>query len=134
MQLDKMLGQVLVRVPDCVAVGFVNMESGLLLQAKTVDSHPEEVLDVVAAATGDLFQGENVRLIERMFDKSRGTSAAPTGYFKEIYVLSDNLLHIFLRGKRDPTNALVVVCRRSVVLGMAMAKARACLQDVEKSV
>ena len=30
------------------------------MSIKTVDSHPQEIIDLVAAATGDLFNGPNV--------------------------------------------------------------------------
>jgi hypothetical protein len=50
-------------VPECVAAGMVDM----LLALDTVDSHPQEVLDLLAAATFDLFQGRNVVLIEDSF-------------------------------------------------------------------
>ena len=56
----------------CVAAGFVDMTTGMLLGVKTVDSHPAEVLELVAAATADMFQGANVTMIEKMFKKARG--------------------------------------------------------------
>lgn len=57
MSLDKALVQAQSDIPECVASGYVDMSTGMLLGVKTVDSHPSEVLDLVAAATGDLFRG-----------------------------------------------------------------------------
>lgn len=57
MSLDSALNKAQASVPECVAVGYVDMSTGMLLGVKTVDSHPQEVLDLVAAATADLFQG-----------------------------------------------------------------------------
>lgn len=65
-------------VPECVAVGYVDMTTGMLLDVTTVDSHPSEVLDLVAAATADLFQGPSVTAIEKLFRKSRGRSRMGT--------------------------------------------------------
>ena len=95
MSLDKALSAAQTDVPECVAVGYVDMSSGFLLGVKTVDSHPGEILDLVAAATGDLFQGKNVTEIERLFDQSRGITnrAAGAHYFNEIVVFSTNLIH-----------------------------------------
>ena len=42
-------------VPDCIAAGYIDLDSGMVLGMKTVDSHPIEVLNLVAAATADLF-------------------------------------------------------------------------------
>jgi len=43
--------------------------SALSAALRTVDSHPQEVLDLVAAATGDLFQGNNVTAVEQLFTR-----------------------------------------------------------------
>ena len=74
----------------------------MLLSIRTVDSHPREVIDLVAAATADLFNGPNVSMIETMFKRSRGLSDDGHHYFQEIIVNSDNLIHVFLRSKAVP--------------------------------
>jgi hypothetical protein len=132
--LDRALTNAQNSVPECVACGYVDMSTGMLLAIKTVDSHPREVLDLVAAATADLFQGSNVVAIERMFKKSRGVKDDGHHYFQELLVLSDNLLHIFMRGKKNNEHAVVFVCRKNANLGMALAKARIALESVEAAV
>ena len=131
MSLDSELTNVQRSVPECVAAGFVDIKTGMLLAVRTVDSHPQEVLDLVAAATGDLFQGQNVSAIESMFKRARGVKDDGHHYFQEIIVLSDNLIHVFQRGKRNEDMVLVTVCRASANLGMVLAKARAALPAVE---
>lgn len=119
-------------IPECLAAGYVDLSTGMLLDAKTVDSHPAEILDVVAAATSDLFQGPNVTLIENMFKKARGLKPDDGHhYFQEIIVNSDNLIHIFLRGKKNEDHVLTFVCRKSANLGMALTKARSQLPKLE---
>lgn len=132
MSLDKAITSAQTEVPECVAVGYVDMVSGLLLAVKTVDSHPSEVLDLVAAATGDLFQGKNVVEIEKLFDKSRGiTRAAGSHYFNEIVVFSTNLIHVFIRSKKNPSQAAVFVCRISANIGMVLVRTRAAMASIE---
>jgi hypothetical protein len=111
-------------VPECLAAGYVDVASGMLLGVKTVDSHPSEVLDLLAAACAELFQGPNVVAIEDIFKKSRGTNDADAHYFQEMIVLSDNLVHIFTRGKTMQDHIVTFVCRKSVNMGMALTKAR----------
>lgn len=130
MSLDIAISGLMKQVPDCVACGVVDISTGMLLGVKTTDSHPQEVLDLVAAATGDLFQGANVIAIENMFKKIRGVQES-RHYFQEIIVNSDNLLHIFQRGKRTEDMVLVTVCRASANLGMAISKARRGLAEIE---
>jgi hypothetical protein len=131
MSLDKALATAQAEIPECVAAGYVDMVSGLLLGVKTVDSHPGEVLDLVAAATGDLFQGKNVVEIEKLFDKARGISDRKQHYFNEIVVFSTNLLHVFLRSKKNPNQAAVFVCRASANIGMVLVKSRAAIVHAE---
>jgi len=133
MALDKGLAAAQAQVPECIAIGYVDMSSGMLLGIKTVDSHPSEILDLVAAATADLFQGANVTAIEGMFKKARGTSQDTRHYFKDILVFSENLLHVFLRGKKNVDHAVVFVCRGSANVGMVLTKSRATLAAIEAS-
>jgi hypothetical protein len=132
--LDVSLTKAMAQIPECVAAGYVDMATGMLLGVKTVDSHPQDVLDLVSAATADLFQGANVTAIEKMFRKARGHSEDGNHYFQEIIVFSTNLIHVFLRSKKAPSQACVFVCRSAANIGMVIVKSRGALSEVEKSV
>lgn len=124
MSVETILVQTMKDVPKAVAAGVVDMETGMLLGVKTVDSHPQEILDLVAAATKDLFEGDNVTAIEDTFKRVRGVESKER-YFQEIIVTSTNLLHIFARIKSMPQAVAVVVCRADTNLGLAVMKVRA---------
>lgn len=128
--LDRALAEIMKNVPECLATGWVDMNTGMLLGVKTVDSHPQEVLDLVAAATTDLFQGPNVVAVEQLFKKARGVTTREH-YFREIVVMSQNLIHVFMRGKKKDDQVLVIVTRVSANLGMVLTKSRAALGAVE---
>ena len=132
-KLDDALQRSLTSIPDCLAAGFVDLASGMVLSIKTVDSHPSEVFDMLAAATSDLFQGPNVVAIEQVFKKARGLPEnVDQHYFQEIIVNSDNLIHVFLRGKRQQ-QVICFVCRKGANLGMVLTKARMAMPEVEAS-
>lgn len=131
--LDNAMQQAISTVPECLAGGYVDLSSGMLLGIKTVDSHPQEVLEMLAAATADLFQGPNVVTIENMFKKARGLPMDDYHYFQEIIVNSDNLIHIFMRGKHNQDHVVTFVCRKSANLGMVLTKARLALPSVESA-
>lgn len=132
--LNDTLQQAITTVPECVAAGYVDLASGMLLGVKTVDSHPEEVLELLAAATADLFQGSNVVTIENMFKKARGVPMDDYHYFQEMIVNSDNLIHIFIRGKSNQDHVATFVCRKSANLGMVLTKARSAMPQIEAAV
>jgi hypothetical protein len=131
MSLDKALQDAISSIPECVAAGYVDLTTGMLLGVKTVDSHPAEVLEVVAAATADLFQGSNVVLIENMFKKARGVENDGHHYFQEMIVNSDNLIHVFLRSKSNEEHVVCFVCRKSANLGMVLTKSRTTIPALE---
>jgi hypothetical protein len=133
-KLDSALQTALASVPECVAAGYVDLSTGMLLGIKTVDSHPKEILELLAAATSDMFQGSNVATIEKMFKKARGLKDDGHHYFNEMVVNSDNLIHIFVRGQKNEEHVIGFVCRKSANLGMALTKARASITSVEAAV
>ncbi len=131
--LDNAIQTAVQQIPECVAAGYVDMSTGMLLGVKTIDSHPSEVLDMLAAATADLFQGSNIVAIEKMFKRSRGVPDDGHHYFQEMMIFSDNLLHIFIRCKGFTDHVMTFVCRKNVNIGMALAKARMAMPTIEKS-
>ncbi|MEU7138705.1 hypothetical protein ABZ942_04560 [Nocardia sp. NPDC046473] len=116
-------------VPECVASGAIDMSTGMLLAVETLDTHPAEVLDLLAAATLDLFQGRNVVMIEDIWKERRGVRSE-RHYFQEILVNSDNLTHLFIRTESRDDVVIVVVCRKTVNVGMLFAQARRVVRDI----
>jgi hypothetical protein len=134
MSLDKALQTTMSTVPECLASGYVDMDTGMLLGVQTVDSHPQEVLDTLAAATADLFQGASVVQIEKIFKTSRGTEKDDQHYFQEMLIFSENLLHVFMRTKKYPAHVVCFVCRRSANPGMVLTKARMGMDSISSAV
>ncbi|MEL7145933.1 MAG: hypothetical protein AAFO69_06165 [Bacteroidota bacterium] len=130
MNLDNALEASIKNVPKAVAAGVVDMESGMMLQMKTTASHPQEVFDFLAAATKDMFEGENVVTIENIFKKARGSKSAEH-YFKEIVVYSTNLLHFFTRIPGKESIVYAVICNAEANVGLVMVKAREIAKNLE---
>ena len=117
-------------VPKAVAAGVVDMGTGMMLGIKTTGSHPQEVFDFLAAATKDMFEGENVTTIENMFKKARGVKSDEK-YFREIIVTSKNLLHFFTRLPNNPTVVFAVVCTIDANVGLVLVKGREISKDLK---
>ena len=134
MSLDKALESAMSTVPECLGCGYVDMDTGMLLGVQTVDSHPQKVLDTLAAATADLFQGSNILSIESEFKKTRGAEKDDSHYFQEMIIFSENLLHVFMRTRKYPGHVLCFVCRKSANPGIVLTKARMALDPVSDAV
>jgi hypothetical protein len=123
MSADALVRDSLANIPKAVAAGVVDMSSGMMLAIKTVDSHPQAVLDILAPATKELFEGDMVLHIESLFKKARGVNNNER-YFQEILISSTNLWHYFGRIKSSPHQVMVVVARGDVNMGLFLVKAR----------
>jgi hypothetical protein len=132
-KLSSALQTAIAGIPECLAAGYIDLSSGMLLGIRSVDSQPAAVVDLLAAATADLFQGSNVRTIEQIFKKARGLADDGHHYFQEFIVNSDNLIHVFIRGKNEEQVACFV-CRKTANLGMALTKSRAAMPALEAAV
>lgn len=117
-------------IPDYVGSGIVDISTGMLLAIDTVDHHPREIIDVVAAATADLFQGRTIMHIEELWKQNRGVTDGGH-YFHEILVNSENLVHLFLRSKANPDIVATIICTRQVNVGMLFAQARRVMRDLD---
>lgn len=123
MSAEAIVKSLLTDVPKALAAGVVDMGTGMLLAVKTVESHPQAVIDLLAAATRDMFEGDSVVTIENIFKKVRGVTSNEH-YFKEILVSSTNLWHYFGRLKSNQSVVIVVVARGDVNLGTFLVKSR----------
>ncbi len=129
-ELNEALQSATASIPECLAAGYIDLSSGMLLGIRSVDSQPNDVVELLAAATADLFQGTNVQMIESIFKKARGLKDDGHHYFQEIIINSDNLIHVFIRGKNEEQVACFV-CRKTANLGMALTKARSSMPALE---
>ncbi|MEJ2761546.1 MAG: hypothetical protein P8126_08435 [Gammaproteobacteria bacterium] len=123
MSADSIVSSAISNIPKAVAAGVVDMGTGMLLGVKTTESHPQEVLDLVAAGTKELFEGDSSMSIENTFKKDRGDSDKDH-YFQEIIINSKNLIHVFSRLKSNQGVVMVVVCRIDANLGQVVMKSR----------
>ena len=118
------------QVPECIIAALVDMSTGMLLAVDTADdSSADEDLDLLAAATFDLFQGRNVTIIQDVFTGRGATSVRHS--FQEMVVNSDDLVHLFLRSAHHQDLVAVVVCRRVTNIGMLFAQARLVLKQMD---
>jgi len=92
--------------PDSLACAVVNLATGLIVASHHVPSYlTQAYLDALAAAAVDMFRGRNVKRIEDMLSKARGTPVKDT--FEEITITTAGTHH-FMKAIRD-RNLLVVM-------------------------
>jgi len=105
----------------------VDTSTGALLGVQTIEPIPQEVRDLISVAATDLFQDSALLAIESMFGRLGGTEDDSGNDVQEIVAFSDNLLHVFLRSKRNSNHIFVFVTRNTANLGTVLSKSRIAL-------
>lgn len=127
-RLDTAITSAKTQVPDCVAVGLVDLDSALLLAYKTTDQHPESILSMVAAAAQEMFEGANVKTIESLFAERRGV--AGESLINEVWFGTKGTQHFMVRGGRGGRQVVVFVCAKAANIGMILAKGRPAAETI----
>ena len=133
MKIEAALTTAIETIPDCIAAGYVDMETGMLLGAHAPDPQDQSVLDTLAIAVANLFQGRGVRGFETLL-KSVGTEDAHNEGFGEIAVLTGDRINIFLRTPTYPDHVVCYICRSSANIGLALTKSHLSLGPVVAAV
>jgi hypothetical protein len=114
--------QVLEKVDDCLAVGVVDLNTGMLMGVHhTVPYFTQAYLDAVAAAAVDMFRGKNVRRVEELLSAQRGEEMKDT--FEEVFISSIKVFH-FMTVIKDKSAVVVMVTKKSANQGMGWAALR----------
>lgn len=131
MSLSRELARAVLDVPDCLGAGYVDLRTGLLLGSETGHPNQGAVVNLLAQAASDLFHGPNVSAIEGLFKRVLGFTNQGQHYFQEVIINSDALVHVFLRGTRNPDCVLVMVCRKPANLSATLTKCRSAFPSIE---
>lgn len=119
------------QIPNCIAIGYVDMAQGVLLGSRVDGNHPADVLALVAAATAEQMQGPTITEIERQFAAARGAKHVDHMIDELTFKTKSGLYHVVQRCVKNPEHALVVVCGKGANPGMVGAKAAVALPAIE---
>ena len=133
MSIEAALATAMESIPDCIAAGYIDMETGMLLGTKVADPEGGDSLDTLAVAVANLFQGRGVRAFEQLLRQAEPESPDGSG-FGEIAVFSNDRLNIFLRTREYPDHVVCYVCHNSANVGLALAKSHLSLGSVAAAV
>ncbi|WP_170384541.1 hypothetical protein [Ruegeria atlantica] len=133
MTIETAMATAMTTIPDCIAAGYVDMETGMLLGANTSDPDSAAVLDSVAIAVANLFQGRGIKAFEELL-RNAGSEESDDPGFGEIAVFSNDRLNIFLRTREYPDHVVCYICRSSANVGLALTKSHLSLGPVAAAV
>ncbi len=113
------------KVDDCLAVGVVDLNTGMLMGVHhSVPYFTQAYLDAVAAAAVEMFRGKNVRRVEELLSQQRGEPIKDS--FEEIFISSPKVFH-FMATIKEKGAVVVMVTKKTVNQGMGWAAVRTSL-------
>ena len=133
MTIDAALTTAMETIPDCIAAGYVDMETGMLLGMSATGTEDGAALETLAIAVANLFQGRGVQAFEALL-ASAGLQDPENPGFGEISVFSNDRLHIFMRTRAYPEHVVCYICRNSANVGLALTKSHLSLGPVAAAV
>ncbi|MES0825130.1 hypothetical protein [Ruegeria sp. SCP11] len=133
MTIEAALNTAMKTIPDCIAAGYVDMETGMLLGTNTSEPDSADVLDSLAIAVANLFQGRGIKAFEELL-RTAGAEGSENPGFGEIAVFSNDRLNIFLRTREYPDHVVCYICRSSANVGLALTKSNLSLRSVAAAV
>lgn len=117
------------KVEDCIAVGVVDLNTGMLMGVHhTVPYFTQAYLDAVAAAAVEMFRGKNVRRVEELLSQQRGETVKDS--FEEIFISSPKVFH-FMATIKDKGAVVVMITKKTVNQGMGWAAIRSNLTAIK---
>jgi hypothetical protein len=120
-QPQDFLARLAAAAPACLAAGWIDLtrREVLVRYGSTVIAETASVSDAIT----ELFQGAHLKKMESPFLGSNGP-VDKTHYLREIFVVTDACIGVFLRSESRADRALVIVSDKTVDLGMMIARAR----------
>ena len=133
MALDAAMKSAMDTVPDCLAAGYIDMDTGMLLAMQGANPGSAELLETVSIAISNLFQGHGVQAFEKMVTAA-GERTSENGGFGEIAIFSGEYLFVFLKAHNYADHVVCYVCRGSANAGMVLTKSHMSLGKIAEAV
>ena len=136
MSLAATLKSALRTIPDCLAVGYIDMANGILLDARyapDADATTTVTLfETMAISIANLFDGDGIGACHQLMEA--GQSGEKTDGFSEIVIYSDNYLHVFQRSDEFPGHVVCYMCRETANPGLVLTKSQLSLSAISAAI
>ncbi len=130
LSLDDALSAGMQTVPNCVAAGYVDMQTGFLLGVQGRDDDSIAALEAMSTSIASLLMGRGVRAVEELLSGGDTQSAG----FGEIAICSGKRLYLLLRRPDQPDHLICYVSDDSANVGLALAKSAANMKLISAAV
>lgn len=131
--LDEACKAVTEEIDGAAACGVIDLDTGMILGSFSSAEFSQELNELVAIATVELFRGPTITRIEQGVRSHYGLQENGARYVQEFYVAAGQTSH-FARTIREGQAVLLLITERSTNIGMGWAKLRSASPAIEQLV
>ena len=132
--LDDALRFTMSEIPNCIAVGAVDLTTGTLLAIQAEEARSQEMLNIVTATVTELFEAPLLQAFAEIYAAGTDAAAAAGRQFTELLLLNNQHNYLLLRGRSHPSLAVIVVTTKETPVGLLMMKGLATMTSIEKAI
>lgn len=129
--LDEALRKTMSEIPNCIAVGAVDLTSATLLAIQAEEERSQEMLNIVTATVTELFEAPLLQAFSEVYSPQAEAGAAPERQFSEVLLLNSRHNYLLLRGRTHHQLAVIVITTKDTPVGLLMMKALAAMPAIE---
>jgi hypothetical protein len=130
--LHEALRNAMSNIPNCIAVGAVDLTSGTLLALQAEEERPQEMLNVMTSTITELFEAPLLQAFSEIYAASPDESPQRGTQFTELLLLNSFHNYLLLRGRKRQDLAIIVITKKDTSAGLLMLKGLAAMADIEK--
>lgn len=132
--LDQALRKAMSQVPNCIAFGAVDLNSGTLLAIEAEQERSQEMLNIMTATITELFEAPLLQAFSEIYATNGEEGSAGNGrQFTELLLMNAHHNYLLLRGRKRQNLAIAVITRKDTSAGLLMMKAMALMPDIENA-
>lgn len=131
--LDESLQNAMSSVPNCIAIGAVDLTSGTLLALQADEERPQEMLNVMTSTVTELFEAPLLQAFSEIYSPD-AEEKAKGKQFNELLLLNDHHNYLLLRGRERRQLAVIIIATKETPVGLLMMKGMAVLPSIEQAI
>ena len=131
--LDDALRTAMYEIPNCVAVGAVDLTSGTLLSIQAEEERSQEMLNIMSTTVTELFEAPLLQAFAEIYAGEAGQGPGAGKQFSELLLLNNLHNYLLLRGRKRSELAVIVITRKETPVGLLMMRALSAMPAIEDS-
>ncbi len=132
--LDEILRNAMSDIPNCVAMGVIDLNSGTLLAIEAEEERSQEMLNVMTSTVTELFEAPLLQAFSEIYAADAKGNPDAGRDFTELVLLNSFHNYLLLRGRNHPQIAVIVITKKDTPVGLLRMKALSAMPDIENAV